>query len=220
MIFYMSTTSKGFFDSIKEHGVEKLSHIILMNMIPFLLEEDIEGFSGCINEIQKIGFKNVEWIIVMHNCEKEYINKVTDMYKNDENVKIKIFNNDRHTPGSPRNEGFKYIESQYLIFLDSDDSFSLDCLEKVVWEMDNTNADMLRFRMEAIAVDKGVEAVSILSDANATYERIICVKGDWNLDAMFSGYFGCCATQVYKVDFLRKNNIFILLTKKSICCSL
>lgn len=48
------------FCPIPKNEVEKLSHIILMNMIPFLLEEDIEGFSGCINEIQKIGFKNVE----------------------------------------------------------------------------------------------------------------------------------------------------------------
>lgn len=156
---------------------------------------------------QTIGFENIEWVIIMHNCEKEYIDKVTTMYKNDNNVIVKILNNDKHTPGSPRNEAFKYISSKYLIFLDSDDSFSLDCLEKVVSEMEKTKSDMLRFRMEAIAADKKVEVVSILSSANATYERIICDKGDWNLDAMFSGYYGCCATQVYKIDFLRKNNI-------------
>ena len=35
---------------------------------------------------QTIGFKNVQWIIIMHNCDKEHIDKVINMYKEDENV--------------------------------------------------------------------------------------------------------------------------------------
>ncbi|MGB9844274.1 beta-ribofuranosylaminobenzene 5'-phosphate synthase [Methanothermobacter tenebrarum] len=40
--------------------VERLSHIILMKMMPSVLEEDIESFGEAINEIQRIGFKRVE----------------------------------------------------------------------------------------------------------------------------------------------------------------
>ena len=40
--------------------VERLSHIILMQMLPALLEEDIETFGKSINSIQETGFKKRE----------------------------------------------------------------------------------------------------------------------------------------------------------------
>ena len=40
--------------------VEQLSHLIFMNLLPFLLEKDIESFGSVINRIQNLGFKNVE----------------------------------------------------------------------------------------------------------------------------------------------------------------
>ncbi len=40
--------------------VEKLSHIILMQMLPALFEEDVMTFGKCINSIQEIGFKKRE----------------------------------------------------------------------------------------------------------------------------------------------------------------
>ena len=40
--------------------VEQLSHLIFMNLLPFLLEKDIESFGSVINKIQNLGFKKVE----------------------------------------------------------------------------------------------------------------------------------------------------------------
>ena len=40
--------------------VEKLSHIILMKMMPAVLEGDIESFGESVNEIQTTGFKKIE----------------------------------------------------------------------------------------------------------------------------------------------------------------
>lgn len=40
--------------------VEKLSHIILMQMLPALAEEDLETFGKAVNSIQEIGFKRRE----------------------------------------------------------------------------------------------------------------------------------------------------------------
>ena len=40
--------------------VEKLSHLIFMNLVPFLLEENIESFGDTINKIQERGFKKIE----------------------------------------------------------------------------------------------------------------------------------------------------------------
>lgn len=40
--------------------VQALSHIILMELLPALIEEDLHGFGSAINRIQKIGFKRKE----------------------------------------------------------------------------------------------------------------------------------------------------------------
>ncbi|MCL2687273.1 MAG: beta-ribofuranosylaminobenzene 5'-phosphate synthase [Methanobrevibacter sp.] len=45
---------------VPKNDVEQLSHIIFMNLIPFLLEKNIEAVGDSINNIQKLGFKNVE----------------------------------------------------------------------------------------------------------------------------------------------------------------
>jgi len=50
--------------------VEKLSHLILMNLIPFMLEKDIESFGHVINQIQDLGFKKIEVNLQPDNIKK------------------------------------------------------------------------------------------------------------------------------------------------------
>jgi beta-ribofuranosylaminobenzene 5'-phosphate synthase len=45
---------------VPKRDVEKLSHLIFMNMVPFMLEKNIEQFGDTINKIQNLGFKKVE----------------------------------------------------------------------------------------------------------------------------------------------------------------
>ena len=45
---------------IPRHDAELSSHLIFMNLIPFLLEKDLPCFGNIINKIQTLGFKNIE----------------------------------------------------------------------------------------------------------------------------------------------------------------
>jgi len=40
--------------------VQKLSHILLMKMMPSVVEKDLDSFGSAVNEIQDIGFKKIE----------------------------------------------------------------------------------------------------------------------------------------------------------------
>lgn len=40
--------------------VEKLSHLMLMKLMPSVLESDLDAFGDAVNKIQKIGFKKIE----------------------------------------------------------------------------------------------------------------------------------------------------------------
>jgi beta-ribofuranosylaminobenzene 5'-phosphate synthase len=48
------------FCPIPRKEVEKLSHLVLLGLLPSLLEEDIDSFGRFLTEIQKIGFKRRE----------------------------------------------------------------------------------------------------------------------------------------------------------------
>ncbi|MBO7210462.1 MAG: hypothetical protein J6V44_05600 [Methanobrevibacter sp.] len=48
--------------------VEQVSHLILMNLLPFLLEKDIVNFGWAIKELQKVGFNKLE-----HSLDPHYL---------------------------------------------------------------------------------------------------------------------------------------------------
>ena len=57
---------------------------------------------------QTIGFENIEWIIVLHNCEERYLTEVPKMFQECDNVLTPVLNNDAKTPSSPRNYGLTF----------------------------------------------------------------------------------------------------------------
>lgn len=47
---------------------------------------------------QTIGFENVEWVVVVHNCEPQYLPRLQAMFSGDKNVIVKELNNEATTP--------------------------------------------------------------------------------------------------------------------------
>ena len=63
---------------IDRNEVELYSHLIFMNMIPFLLEKDLPCFGNIINKIQTIGFKKIEVELQSDNI-KQLMAKLTEI---------------------------------------------------------------------------------------------------------------------------------------------
>lgn len=59
---------------IPKEEVEKVSHLILMNLIPFLLEKDIKNFGWAISELQKVGFNKLE-----HSLDPKFLPVMKEM---------------------------------------------------------------------------------------------------------------------------------------------
>lgn len=53
---------------IPRDEVEKVSHLILMNLVPFMLEKDIKNFGWAVSELQKVGFNKLE-----HSLDDSYL---------------------------------------------------------------------------------------------------------------------------------------------------
>lgn len=63
---------------IDRQEVELFSHLIFVNMIPFLLEKDLPCFGNVINKVQTIGFKNIEVKLQSDNI-KNLMKKLTEI---------------------------------------------------------------------------------------------------------------------------------------------
>ena len=53
---------------IPKEEVEQVSHLILMNLVPFMLEKDIKNFGWAVSELQKVGFNKLE-----HSLDDKYL---------------------------------------------------------------------------------------------------------------------------------------------------
>jgi len=63
-------------------------------------------------------------------------------------IKVYELNNDIRTASSPRNFALEKSHGRYLFFLDSDDHMTPECIEKVTEKMEETGAQICKFRAE------------------------------------------------------------------------
>lgn len=170
---------------------------------------DMDMFANCAKSMrnQTIGFSNVEWIIVVHNCTPGYIDTLHDMFNGCDNVVIKELNNEARTPSSPRNYGTTFATAPYIAYLDGDDSYTWNCLEVAVREAIDTQSQIVWFRRELEKEDPNMIMPMATSLWNNTRKRIIVERGSWDDEKMFSGLFGFATSYMYDLEFLRSNNL-------------
>lgn len=156
---------------------------------------------------QTIGFENIEWIIVVHNCQPHYFQQLTEMFKNDHNVIIKELYDGLHTPASPRNHGMQFVTTPYLGFLDADDSYTPECLEVASREMAETQSQVVTFRREYELEKESLHPHTEKVAWNQTEWRIVMDRKDFQLDKMFTGLWPFSTSRLFDVAFLRKHNL-------------
>lgn len=163
------------------------------------------GFESMIR--QTIGFGNVEWIIVVHNSDDSYAKALYEMSADYPNIIIRELHNDKRTPSSPRNYGLKMATGRYVGFLDGDDSYLPDCLEKVLIEIKREKAQIACFRREFELETQDSIPITETVLWNQTYDKIVIDRDNWDDEKMFSGICGMVTSRIYDRLFLEENNI-------------
>lgn len=101
--------------------MEKISVII-----PFYNEE--KYIKQCLDSVINQTYKNLEIILINNNSTDETINIV----KNIKDSRIKILNCNRQGVSYARNQGIKKATGRYIAFIDADDFWIKDKLEKQI----------------------------------------------------------------------------------------
>lgn len=171
---------------------------------------DMSMFEKCAESMraQTIGFERIEWIIVVHNSEPHYMPTLTEMFKDDKNVILKELRDGMHTPATPRNYGMHLVTGPYLGFLDADDSYTLECLEVAIREMQETKSQVVTFRREYELEKESLHPHTETVLWNQTEWRIVMERKDFQQDKMFSGLWPFSTSRLYDTEFLFKNDLF------------
>ncbi|OON84983.1 hypothetical protein BXO88_14760 [Oribacterium sp. C9] len=171
---------------------------------------DMSMFAETIKSVknQTIGFSNIEWIIVLHNCKQEYVDSVKQLLGGYSNVILKELYNDAKSASSPRNYGLKFVTSPYIEFLDSDDSISPETVEKCVDVMGKHHPEIVIFRMAYIKENESVQ--SVITDItlwNPLEEEIVLTGERLRCEELFSSINFCTHNRFFDAEFIASNEI-------------
>lgn len=166
-------------------------------------------FNDCVAAMrrQTIGFENVQWIIVVHNCEPKYLPMLKEMFANDSNVVLEELNDEHRTPSAPRNRGLQLVDAPYVGFLDGDDYYAEDCFEVVLKEVEETNADLLCVRREIVLESDDLYKMTIKSNFNNTERITVMENGHWDTEKMFACLWGFATSYFYNSKMLAGNSL-------------
>ncbi|WP_405375823.1 GH3 auxin-responsive promoter family protein [Pseudobutyrivibrio sp.] len=170
---------------------------------------DYEMFNSCIDSMlkQTLGFENIEWIIALHNCDQDHIDYAKKKLSNFKNVILKEVNNESKTPSSPRNVGLDLATSEYVAFLDGDDKFREDALEKIIYYFKKSNSQILVFRREFELEHPDMLALSETVTWDTTREMIIVDMNDSVDNRNYNSFPFFVTNRAFKRDFLNENHI-------------
>ena len=164
------------------------------------------AFESVVN--QTVGVENIEWIIVVHNSEDGYYQKVKEMAKPYDSIKVYELKNDIRTASSPRNYAMDRATGKYIFFLDSDDRFTLNCIKDVTEKMDEYNAVFAKIRSTKIMEEEGlVGFVDHRARFDQTVDAIVMKKGDPDMKNIISFGYMTPWSQVFLREFLDEHNL-------------
>jgi len=175
----------------------KISIIIPVHNIEKYLENTLNSILN-----QSIGFENLEVILVDDNSTdgtKAIIEKYVSKYANFKTIYLR---ENSGLPGKPRNIGLEKATSDYIMFMDHDDSYSVDACEVLYNKITEENVDMVFCRYAHTFNDGTRRTVpSIFGDiAEIKVDNI-------NENEKLLSVVPSLWTKIFKRKFINDNNI-------------
>jgi len=176
----------------------KLSVIIPIYNTEQYLEE---CFDSVIN--QSIGFDK---IILVNDGSTDNSLEICKRYaKQHEN--IILFNQSNKGQGYSRNFGLRYIDSDYVMFLDSDDYLAKNTVETVLREMEKNHLDILYFDTN-IKDDINIKGGRNYYDRVGKVDEEITTGQEYFIKCYPNYYVVSPCMVAFKTSFLKNNNIY------------
>jgi glycosyltransferase involved in cell wall biosynthesis len=162
-------------------------------------EKDLKNsIQSVIN--QSIGFNNIQ-LILIDDCSNDNSKNIIKTYdENYDNIATYFSEKNHGTPGFGRNMGLKLVESDYIMFIDSDDYYDKDICKNLYEAITSENADVACCNKINNDIDNNTQLNITNKKMNLnkkiiTNDDILLVKGSalWN--------------KIYKKEIIDNNNL-------------
>lgn len=168
----------------------------------------IELLQKAFNSLRKqsFGFVNIQWVVVLHNCSDVYVDAAKRMFAGYTNISCTVLSAEGAGVSYARNATLHLVEGEYIFFFDADDEMMPSCIERVVAEMDSSNADTAIF---TAVCRTGSSVVSHWTDTVSApgVESVVFEKGDPRIGKSMCASGMTLWTRCYRRDFLLREGI-------------
>ena len=170
----------------------------------FNAEEDLKNaIESIIN--QTFGFENIEMVLVDDASTDNSKSIIKNYQKDYENIKLVELEENSGLPGKPRSLGIEYASSDYIIFLDSDDTYEKEAFEILYATITKTNSD---FVISSHFINLNGEKIK--ANLIQTNEEIVSFKPLENQETfnkLSHNQLVAPWGKIFKKELLTKNNI-------------
>lgn len=179
----------------------KVSVVVpIYNMEQYL----IEALESIVN--QTIGFENIQVILVNDGStdnSKQIIDEYAQKYAN---VQALNLTQKSGAAGKPRNEGIKHVEAPYMMFLDPDDLFAEDAIEKMYNAAIRENVDIVTGNYVYMEENGRKWDKKVFDEGRFPNFRF----SDKDFSDSFFVFNSACWNKIFKTEVIKGNNIQFL----------
>lgn len=167
----------------------------------------------CLDTLLEQTLREIEIICVDDGSEDSSFSILQRYAQKD--ARVIILRQENKGAGCARNYGMKYARGKYVIFLDSDDYFSLTLLEKTVERAEQTNSDIVIFR--AAAFNDNTEGIFPLNDQIQNYPMFFSEPFTMEdiPNEIFNSFMVVAWNKLYRKKFLTDSKLFFQKIKRS-----
>ena len=160
---------------------------------------------NCLESLFNQTFKDFELICINDGSTDNSLNILND-FKNKYSDLISITSRKNSGCGSARNFGFEFVKSETVLFLDSDDYFYPNFLEKMYSKYLETNADIIICRYDVCLPDGEISQKSVGISDNMLPSKQVFNKNDFP-KYIFNFVNHAAWNKLIKTKLIKENNL-------------
>ena len=157
----------------------------------------------CLDSLINQTYKDIEIICVDDGSCDESFNILKEYEKVDS--RIIVIHQDNRGAGNARNVGIKSARGKYMQFLDADDFFEIDMVEKMYYRAEELHTDIVICNALQYDDETGIEEEHAWLRYQFVYNEPFSYK---DVNNIFNITTSCIWNKLYNTEFIRNNNIW------------
>ena len=166
-------------------------------------EDLVQAIDSVIN--QTMGFENIELILVDDASTDRSREIIRNYQKVHDNVKLVELEKNSGLPGKPRSIGIDYATADYIIFLDTDDSYQKEAFEAFYNAIEKEKSDAV-IASHYINLDGDMVKANLIENDNDIVS-LNPLESQKNFDRLSYNDFVAPWGKIFKKEVITQNNI-------------